>query len=70
MIGDEAEIINHIGPTHVLRLAFTHGRNEMAKGNRETKKPKKVVAKTIVAAESMKGGGAKIMPTLAAARKK
>jgi hypothetical protein len=42
----------------------------MAKGNRETKKPKKVAVKTIAAAESMKGGGPKIIPTLGAAKKK
>ncbi|MET0967704.1 MAG: hypothetical protein ABWY18_00765 [Tardiphaga sp.] len=42
----------------------------MAKGNRETKKPKKVAVKTIAAAESNKGGGAKMMPTLGAAKKK
>lgn len=42
----------------------------MAKGNRETKKPKKVAVKTIGAAESLKGGGPKIMPSLNVGRKK
>ncbi len=42
----------------------------MAKGNRETKKPKKTAVKTIAAAESLKGGGPKIMPSLGAVRKK
>jgi hypothetical protein len=42
----------------------------MAKGNRETKKPKKVAIKTIAAAESIKGGGPKMMPALGAAKKK
>jgi len=42
----------------------------MSKGNRETKKPKKVVPKTIVAAETLKGGGPKMMPALASAKKK
>ena len=42
----------------------------MAKGNRETKKPKKIAAKTVAAVESIKGGGPKMMPTLGAAKKK
>jgi hypothetical protein len=42
----------------------------MAKGNRETKKPKKVAVKTVAAAESVKGGEPKMMPTLGATKKK
>jgi hypothetical protein len=42
----------------------------MAKGNRENKKPKKVAVKTVAAAESLKGGGPKMMPALGAGKKK
>jgi hypothetical protein len=42
----------------------------MAKGNRETKKPKKEPVKTIAAADSLKSGGPKIMATLGAGKKK
>jgi len=42
----------------------------MAKGNRETKKPKKEQVKTIAAAESLKSGGPKIMAPLGAGKKK
>lgn len=42
----------------------------MAKGNRETKKPKKVVAKTIAAADSLKGVNLKVVPTIGAVKKK
>ena len=65
-----AEIIK---PCAGLRCAIVYaytGEHRMAKGNRETKKPKKVVAKTIVAAESIKGGGPKMMPTLGATKKR
>lgn len=54
----------------MVTLGLTQREYDMAKGNRETKKPKKVPVKTIAAAESLKGGGPKIMPALGAVRKK
>jgi hypothetical protein len=52
-------------------LRFAHTReHDMAKGNRETKKSKKVVAKTVAAADSLKGGGPKLIPMLGAGKKK
>ena len=54
----------------VVTLRITQREYDMAKGNRETKKPKKTAVKTIAAAESLKGGGPKIMPSLGAVRKK